>query len=223
MSLQIGLLLYPNLTQLDLTGPFEVFSHMPDTKVHLIWKTLEPVAADTGMQILPTMTMNDCPDLDVICVPGGPGQIDIMDDQGVLEFVRRQGERAKFVTSVCTGSLLLGAAGLLKGYKASTYWACTDMLEGYGAVYQQGRVIKDRNRITGGGVTAGIDFALTVVAELLGEQAAKMIQLAIEYNPAPPFNSGHPDVAEPELVAALTAMMEARLEMRRLQASAAAS
>lgn len=223
MSLQIGLLLYPNLTQLDLTGPFEVFSHMPDTKVHLIWKTLEPVAADTGMQILPTMTMNDCPDLDVICVPGGPGQIDIMDDQGVLEFVRRQGERAKFVTSVCTGSLLLGAAGLLKGYKASTYWACTDMLEGYGAVYQQGRVIKDRNRITGGGVTAGIDFALTVVAELLGEQAAKMIQLAIEYNPAPPFNSGHPDVAEPELVAALTAMMEARMEMRRLQASAAAS
>ena len=223
MSLQIGLLLYPNLTQLDLTGPFEVFSHMPDTKVHLIWKTLEPVAADTGMQILPTMTMNDCPDLDVICVPGGPGQIDIMDDQDVLEFVRKQGERAKFVTSVCTGSLLLGAAGLLNGYKASTYWACTDMLEGYGAVYQKGRVVKDRNRITGGGVTAGIDFALTVVAELLNEQVAKMIQLAIEYNPAPPFNSGHPDVAEPELVAALTAMMEERLEMRRLQASAAAS
>ena len=222
MSLQIGLLLYPNLTQLDLTGPFEVFSHMPDTKVHLIWKTLDPVAADTGMQILPTMTMNDCPDLDVICVPGGPGQIDIMDNQDVLEFVRKQGECAKFVTSVCTGSLLLGAAGLLKGYKASTYWACTDMLEGYGAVYQKGRVIKDRNRITGGGVTAGIDFALTVVAELLNEQAAKMIQLAIEYNPAPPFNSGHPDVAEPELVAALTAMMEERLEMRRLQASAAA-
>ena len=223
MSLQIGLLLYPNLTQLDLTGPFEVFSHMPDTKVHLIWKTLEPVAADTGMQILPTMTMNDCPDLDVICVPGGPGQIDIMDDQDVLEFVRKQGERAKFVTSVCTGSLLLGAAGLLNGYKASTYWACTDMLEGYGAVYQKGRVVKDRNRITGGGVTAGIDFALTVVAELLNEQVAKMIQLAIEYNPAPPFNSGHPDVAEPELVAALTAMMESRMEMRRLQASAAAS
>lgn len=222
MALQIGLLLYPNLTQLDLTGPFEVFSHMPDTKVHLIWKTLDPVKADTGMQILPTMTMSDCPDLDVICVPGGPGQIDIMDDQEVLEFVRTQGEKAQFVTSVCTGSLLLGAAGLLKGYKASTYWACTDMLEGYGAIYEKGRVIKDRNRITGGGVTAGIDFALTVVAELLSEQAAKMIQLAIEYNPAPPFNSGHPDVADPELVASLTAMMEARIETRRLQASAAA-
>lgn len=222
MSLQIGLLLYPNLTQLDLTGPFEVFSHMPDTKVHLIWKTLDPVSADTGMQILPTTTMSDCPDLDVICVPGGPGQIDIMDDEEVLDFVRTQGEGAKFVTSVCTGSLLLGAAGLLEGYKASTYWACTDMLEGYGAAYVKGRVIKDRNRITGGGVTAGIDFALTVVAELLREQAAKMIQLAIEYNPAPPFNSGHPDVADPELVATLTAMMEGRLETRRLQATAAA-
>lgn len=222
MSLQIGLLLYPNLTQLDLTGPFEVFSHMPDTQVHLIWKTRDPVSADTGMQILPTMTMSDCPDLDVICVPGGPGQIDIMDDQEVLEFVRTQGDSAKFVTSVCTGSLLLGAAGLLKGYKASTYWACTDMLEGYGAIYEKGRVIKDRNRITGGGVTAGIDFALTVVAELLSEQAAQMIQLAIEYNPAPPFNSGHPDVADPELVATLTTMMETRLETRRLQASSAA-
>ncbi|MBO6504734.1 MAG: DJ-1/PfpI family protein [Kordiimonadaceae bacterium] len=222
MSLQIGLLLYPNLTQLDLTGPFEVFSHMPDTKVHLIWKTRDPVKADTGMQILPTMTMSECPDLDVICVPGGPGQIDIMDDQEVLEFVRTQGDSAKFVTSVCTGSLLLGAAGLLKGYKASTYWACTDMLEGYGAIYEKSRVVKDRNRITGGGVTAGIDFALTVVAELLSEQAAQMIQLAIEYNPAPPFNSGHPDVADPELVATLTAMMETRLETRRLQASSAA-
>lgn len=221
MSLQIGLLLYPNLTQLDLTGPFEVFSHMPDTKVHLIWKTLDPVSADTGMQILPTTTMDDCPSLDVICVPGGPGQIDIMDDQQVLDFVRTQGEGAKFVTSVCTGSLLLGAAGLLKGYKASTYWACTEMLKGYGAIYEKGRVIKDRNRITGGGVTAGIDFALTVVAELLSEQAAKMIQLAIEYNPAPPFNSGHPDVADAELVAQLTALMDKRMATRREQSKTA--
>lgn len=223
MSRQIGLLLYPNLTQLDLTGPFEVFSHMPDTKVHLIWKTLDPVSADTGLQLLPNMTMENCPDLDVICVPGGPGQIDIMDDEEVLDFLRVQGKAAQFVTSVCTGSLLLGAAGLLEGYKASTYWACTNMLAGYGATYEKGRVIKDRNRITGGGVTAGIDFALTVVAEMLGERVAKMIQLSIEYNPAPPFNSGHPDVADPQIVEELQDLMKERLATRMKQSEAAAA
>lgn len=221
MSLQIGLLLYPTLTQLDLTGPFEVFSRIPDAKVHLIWKDLDPITSDTGLQLLPTTLMSDCPALDVICVPGGPGQIDFMEDEEVLDFLRTQGATAKYVTSVCTGSLLLGAAGLLKGYKASTYWACTQMLAGYGAIYEKGRVVKDRNRITGGGVTAGIDFALTVVAELLDEHAAKMIQLSIEYNPAPPFNSGHPDVADPEVVAALEGLMKARIEARMEQSRAA--
>ncbi len=222
MTLQIGLILYPELTQLDLTGPFEVFSRMPDAQVHLIWKTLEPIQSDTGLRLLPTTRMTDCPDLDVVCVPGGPGQIDLMQDEEVLGFLRRQGAKAKYVTSVCTGSLLLGAAGLLKGYRASTYWACTDMLAGYGAIYEKGRVIKDRNRITGGGVTAGIDFALTVVAELAGERAAKMIQLSIEYNPAPPFACGHPDVADAEITQAMTQLMAARLQTRREQAEAAA-
>lgn len=221
MTLQIGLILYPELTQLDLTGPFEVFSRMPDAEVHLIWKTLEPIQSDTGLRLLPTTRMADCPDLDVVCVPGGPGQIDLMQDEEVLGFLRRQGAKAKYVTSVCTGSLLLGAAGLLKGYRASTYWACTDMLAGYGAIYEKGRVIKDRNRITGGGVTAGIDFALTVVAELAGERSAKMIQLSIEYNPAPPFSCGHPDVADPEITEAMTQLMAARLQKRREQAAAA--
>lgn len=222
MTLQIGLILYPDLTQLDLTGPFEVFSRMPDAQVHLIWKTLEPIQSDTGLRLLPTTRMTDCPDLDVVCVPGGPGQIDLMQDEDVLGFLRRQGAKAKYVTSVCTGSLLLGAAGLLKGYRASTYWACTEMLAGYGAIYEKGRVVKDRNRITGGGVTAGIDFALTVVAELAGERAAKMIQLSIEYNPAPPFTCGHPDVADAEITQAMTQLMAARLQTRREQAEAAA-
>lgn len=221
MTVQIGLVLYPELTQLDLSGPFEVFSRMPDAKVHLIWKTLEPVKSDTGMCLLPTTLMEDCPALDVICVPGGPGQINLMEDAELLEFLQMQAKTARFVTSVCTGSLLLGAAGLLEGYQASTYWACTDLLEGYGAIYQKGRVVKDRNRITGGGVTAGIDFALTVVAELAGEKVAKMVQLSIEYNPDPPFNSGHPDVAGPEIVKAMRSLMSERIQKRKQQAAMA--
>jgi len=218
MAHQIGLILYPELTQLDLTGPFEVFSRMPDSQVHLIWKTLDAVTSDTGLRLLPTTVMEECPQLDVICVPGGPGQIDFMDDDEILGFLRKQAKKAKFVTSVCTGSLLLGAAGLLDGYNASTYWASTEFLSGYGAHYQKGRVVKDRNRITGGGVTAGIDFALTAVAELADERTAKMIQLMIEYNPDPPFNSGHPDVADPETVRALREIMKDRIAARKLQA-----
>ncbi len=219
MAVHIGLVLYPDLTQLDLSGPFEVFSRMPGAEVHLVWKSLEPVRADTGLQLLPTTRMADCPQFDVICVPGGPGQIDLMEDATLLDFLLSQAREAKFVTSVCTGSLILGAAGLLEGYKASTYWACTDLLQKYGAIYEPGRVVKDRNRITGGGVTAGIDFALTVVAELAGEQVAKMIQLSIEYNPAPPFSCGHPDVADPHIVEAMRALMSDRLEARQLQAA----
>ena len=218
MTHQIGLILYPELTQLDLTGPFEVFSRLPDSQVHLIWKSLDLVTSDTGLRLLPTTLMSECPQLDVICVPGGSGQIDFMDDQELIGFLRKQAKKAKLVTSVCTGSLLLGAAGLLKGYNASTYWASTEFLAGYGAHYQKGRVVKDRNRITGGGVTAGIDFALTAVAELAGERTAKMIQLMIEYNPDPPFNSGHPDAADPEIVDAARAVMKERIAARKIQA-----
>jgi len=219
MPLKIGFLLYPRLTQLDLTGPFEVFSHAPDTEVHLVWKTLDPVRADTGLGLLPTTTFEECPDLDVICVPGGTdGQMALMDDEDTLSFLRTKAANCKFVTSVCTGSLVLGAAGLLKGYKATTHWAATGFLEAYGAEFVKERVVIDRNRITGGGVTAGIDFGLTVVAEVFGEKAAKMIQLGIEYNPAPPFNAGHPDTAEPEIVEMMSHSMAARIEKRRLQA-----
>lgn len=218
MAVQIGLMLFPGLTQLDLTGPYEVFSGMPGAEVHLIWKDLAPVRSENGLQIVPSITMTDCPQLDVLCVPGGPGQVDMMEDAEFLDFLRRQGEAAKFVTSVCTGALLLGAAGLLDGYRATTYWACTDLLDAYGATFEKGRVVRDRNRFTGGGVTAGIDFALTVVAALAGEETATAIQLSIEYNPAPPFESGHPDVADPKTVDALRTLMSPRLTRRVEQA-----
>lgn len=208
--MNIGMLLFPGLTQLDLTGPFEVFHRLPDAKVHLAWKDLQPVRADSGLGILPTTTLADCPPLDIVMVPGGFGQIALMQDTEVLDWLRVHGQRAKYVTSVCTGALLLGAAGLLDGYRATTHWAFTDLLAGFGATFTPGRVVTDRNRVTGGGVTAGIDFGLVIAAQVAGEQAAKAIQLGLEYNPAPPYASGHPDIAEPELVASVRARMVAR-------------
>ncbi len=199
-EIQIGMLLYPRLTQLDLTGPFEVLSRVPGARVHLVWKTLDPVTSDSGMRILPTMTIADCPPLDVVFVPGGPGQVDLMDDRVVLEFLRRHGQTARFVTSVCTGSLVLAAAGLLDGYTAACHWLWRDQLAAFGLNVATDRVVIDRNRITGGGVTAGIDFGLLVAAQLAGESAAKTIQLAIEYNPSPPFDAGSPEGAGEEIV-----------------------
>jgi cyclohexyl-isocyanide hydratase len=207
MTLNIGLLLFPRVTQLDLTGPFEVFHRIPDARVHVVWKDLQPVVAEGGLQLVPTTTLAECPPLDVVCVPGGFGQIALMDDAEVLGFLRSHGANARYVTSVCTGALLLGAAGLLEGYRAATHWAFTELLAGFGAIHTPGRVVVDRNRITGGGVTAGIDFALRVAAELAGEQVAKAIQLGLEYNPEPPFRAGGPDVAEPALVAAVRARL----------------
>jgi len=201
MTLQIGMLLYPGLTQLDLTGPFEVLHRVPDARVHLVWKDTQPVRADSGLELLPTTTLADCPPLDIVFVPGGRGQVAMMTDQEVLGFLRRQATTARYVTSVCTGALILGAAGLLAGYDATTHWAFVQLLPAFGARHVPGRVVVDRNRITGGGITAGIDFALRLVAELAGEDVAKAIQLGIEYDPAPPFRSGHPDVADPALVA----------------------
>ena len=197
----IGMLLFPGLTQLDLTGPFEVLHRIPDAKVHLLWKTTDPVVADSGLGLVPSMAFADCPPLDVVFVPGGNGQLALMRDEVVLGFLRAHGERARYVTSVCTGSLLLGAAGLLAGYRAATHWAFVDLLAAFGAIHAPGRVVVDRNRITGGGVTAGIDFALRLVAELAGEPAARAIELGLEYNPTPPFHCGHPGLADPALVA----------------------
>ncbi|HET6306138.1 MAG TPA: DJ-1/PfpI family protein [Rhodopila sp.] len=204
-TLRIGCLIFPRMTQLDLTGPFEVFSRVPDAQVLLLWKTLEPVEADTGLRLLPYATLRDCPPLDIICVPGGPGVNSLMEDEEVLAWLRDRAATARFISSVCTGSLVLGAAGLLRGRRATSHWGARDLLATFGATPTSGRVVRDGNVFTGGGVTAGIDFALTMVAELAGAPVAQAIQLQIEYAPAPPFDSGTPETAPPEVLAAVRA------------------
>jgi cyclohexyl-isocyanide hydratase len=206
---RIGLLAFPAMTQLDMTGPLQVFASLPGAEVRVIWKTLDPIQTQGGLRLLPDTTLDDCPRLDVICVPGGTGVLDLMDDEVVLSFLRARAEQAMFVGSICTGSLVLGAAGLLRGRKATTHWAWTDLLVPLGAIPTQGRVVRDGKFFTGGGVTAGIDFALTMVAEIAGQDVAESIQLGIEYAPAPPFNAGSPDTARPELVAAVRSRMTA--------------
>jgi len=196
----VGIVLFPDLTQLDLTGPYEVFARMPDTRVHLVAATEAPVRSERGLTIVPDVTFDTVPQLDVICVPGGIGVNAMMEDGALLHFLQRQARDARYVTSVCTGALLLGAAGLLRGYRATTHWLSLDLLPLFGAHTVDERVVKDRNRITGGGVTAGIDFGLVVVSELFGSAVAQEIQLMIEYNPAPPFPGGSPNAALPELV-----------------------
>ena len=207
MATEIGMLLFPDLTQLDLTGPFEVLQRVPDARVHLVWKDRAPVMARGGMAIVPTTSLAECPPLDVLFVPGGFGQLALQDDEEVLAFLRREGARARWVTSVCTGALLLGAAGLLEGHRATTHWAYTSFLSAFGAEHVDERVVIDRNRVTGGGVTAGIDFALVLVAQMIGEDAARAIQLQLEYDPMPPFRSGHPKLAD----AAITMRVRERL------------
>jgi cyclohexyl-isocyanide hydratase len=200
MSFRIGLLLFPDITQLDMTGPYEVFTKLPGAEVHLVWKSLDPVTANGGMKITPTTTFATCPQLDVVCVPGGPGMNPLLNDEETLAFLRSQAAGARYVTSVCTGALVLGAAGLLKGKRAATHWMSRDMLKAFGATPVAQRVVIDGNVITGGGVTAGIDFALTVAAEAFGEDLAKAIQLGIEYDPHPPFAAGSPEGAGPAIV-----------------------
>jgi cyclohexyl-isocyanide hydratase len=200
MSFRIGLLLFPDITQLDMTGPYEVFTKFPDAEVHLVWKSLDPVTANGGMRIIPTTTFAGCPQLDLVCVPGGPGMNALLNDEETLTFLKRQAKGARYVTSVCTGALVLGAAGLLKGKRAATHWMSRDMLKAFGAMPVAERVVVDGNVMTGGGVTAGIDFALTVAADAFGEDLAKAIQLGIEYDPQPPFAAGSPDGAGTAIV-----------------------
>ncbi|WP_087628687.1 DJ-1/PfpI family protein [Caballeronia telluris] len=195
MTLHIGLLLFPRVQQLDLTGPHDVFAQIPGATVHLVWKTRAAVESSSGMLLTPDTTFDDCPPLDVICIPGGSGVGALMEDEETLAFIRRQAPRARYVSSVCTGSLVLGAAGLLRGRRATTHWAFHSLLADLGAVPVKERVVRDGNLLTGGGITAGIDFALTLAAELVGEEEAQAIQLEIEYAPAPPFDAGSPERA----------------------------
>ena len=213
--MNIGMLIFPDMTQLDFTGPHEVFAQLPDCRIHVIASSKETVTARGGLRFLPDSTLADAPQLDLIFVPGGPGVGALMEDREVLEFLRRQAAGAKYVTSVCTGALVLGAAGLLKGYRATTHWLSLELLPVFGASAAPERVVVDRNRITGGGVTAGIDFALVIAAGLVGPAGAKKIQLLLEYNPAPPYSCGHPLSAEAEVLEGVRSAM-APLQAGRL-------
>jgi cyclohexyl-isocyanide hydratase len=217
MTIRIGLLVFPRVQQLDLTGPYEVFASLPEAEMHLPAASLAPVVSATGLVLTPTVTLAECPQLDVLCVPGGVGVNALLRDEAVLGFVRRQAAGARFVTSVCTGALVLGAAGLLRGKRATTHWAAHDLLAGFGAIPVRARVVRDGGLVSGGGVTAGIDFALTVVAELAGQAAAEAIALQLEYAPAPPFDGGSPDRASAGVLAAARAQGAAsRAERERI-------
>ncbi|MCA0303868.1 MAG: DJ-1/PfpI family protein [Proteobacteria bacterium] len=222
-TLNIGILFFPRVTQLDATGPAQVLSRIPGAKMHIVWKTRDPVPTDSGFSVMPTTTFADCPQLDVICVPGGAGQVDLMNDLETLDFLRRQAAGARYITSVCTGSLVLAAAGLLKGYRSACHWAAREQLKDFGAIPVAERVVRDRNRISGGGVTAGIDFGLTLVAEIAGEDVARSVQLMMEYDPQPPFDSGSPEKAGEARVRKLLDGMKPMLEGRLAANKAAAA
>jgi cyclohexyl-isocyanide hydratase len=216
----IGFVIFRDVTQLDFTGPLQVLSRLPQSAIHIIAKSTAPVPSDCGLALVPTHNFLNCPPLDLICIPGGSeGVAGIINDGETIEFVRQKAGAAKYVTSVCTGAFVLGVAGLLKGRRATTHWAYTDLLPLVGATYERARAVKDGNVITAGGVTAGIDFGLSVIAEIAGETTARRVQLGIEYDPAPPFDSGHPDkapVLKSELLSAryneFRAMYRTRIE-----------
>ena len=222
-GMHIAFLLFPGVTQLDLTGPAQFLSRLPNAKVDLVWDSLDPVPTDAGFSILPTATFADVPRADLLCVPGGMGVASVIDHPGALAWVRQVGAEAEWVTSVCTGALVLGAAGLLKGYQATTHWAWHDLLALFGAEPVQARTVIDRNRATGGGVTAGIDFALTLMARIAGDDVARAVQLALEYDPAPPFDSGSPAKAGAALVEVYTARADRLAPNRRADLIAAAN
>ena len=220
-KLRIGFIAFPNFVLLDLAGPADILAQLPDAEVQILWKTLDPVSSDSGLQLVPTTRYDQCDGLDVICVPGGPGQIEMMEDIETLAFLRRIAPGCQFITAVCTGSLILGAAGLLQGYRATSHWASVDQLALLGALPVSERVVMDGNRMTGAGVSAGLDFALALAAELGGARVAQKIQLRTEYDPAPPFDSGSPGKAEPGLLAEVREAMQPYLERRRRAATAA--
>lgn len=202
MIFEVGFLIFPQLQQLDLTGPYEVLASLSGVRTRLIWKSLEAIPSSTGLVLMPDASFEDSPRLDILCVPGGVGINALLEDAEVIAFVRRSAEHARYVTSVCTGALLLGAAGLLRGRRATTHWNARDLLPHFGAIRTDARVVRDGNLITAGGVTAGIDFGLAIVAELAGRAEAETIQLSLEYQPAPPFDAGTPETASADVLAA---------------------
>ncbi|MFD1613338.1 DJ-1/PfpI family protein [Sphingomonas tabacisoli] len=220
--MHISFLLFPNVTQLDLTGPAQVLSRMPGATIELVAKTLDPVPTDAGFPLLPTATFDTAAQPDVLCVPGGFGITGAMEDQATLAWLREAADGAQWVTSVCTGALVLGAAGLLRGYRATTHWGSHEWLAAFGAIPVKERVVFDRNRVTGGGVTAGIDFGLALVGRLCGEDHARFVQLSLEYDPAPPFDSGSPEKADAQTLAKYNALVAKHAADRPARYQAAA-
>jgi cyclohexyl-isocyanide hydratase len=218
---QIAMLLYPALTAQDLVGPHNFFASLGNVNVHLVWKNRDVVASDNGLLLKPSATLDDCPkDLDVLFVPGGAaGTVAMMRDPDILHFLADRGSRARFVTSVCTGSMVLGAAGLLNGYKATSHWAIRDLLPLVGSEPVAARFVEDRNRITGAGVTAGLDLGLLLAARMRSDTYAKMLQLINEYDPQPPFHAGNPESAGPEITQHLEMMLDPLRESMRLAAA----
>jgi len=200
MTITVGFLVFPGIQLLDLAGPYEIFSALPDGEIHLFWKARGPLACSAGMLLQPMTTLDDGPLVDVLCIPGGVGINPLLLDKEVQAWVQRQASTARFVTSVCTGALLLGAAGLLVRRRATTHWRYHDLLAEFDAIPVRERVVRDGNLITGGGVTAGIDFGLVVVAALRDQAAAEEIQLALEYAPEPPFQAGRPEGAPKDIL-----------------------
>ena len=219
---RIAMLIYPGMTALDLIGPQQTFGYMLGCKVDLVARTSQPVVTDTGVKIEPSATLSGLPDPDLIFVPGGgKGTVALMTDPEVIGFLAEKGKSARYVTSVCSGSLVLAAAGLLRGYKATSHWAVRDVLPTLGAKLEPGRVVEDRNRITAGGVTAGIDFGLHLVAKLRGEDYARAVQLMLEYDPHPPFESGTPVQAHTDTREFVTQMYAPLLKAAQTSAEAA--
>jgi cyclohexyl-isocyanide hydratase len=216
MALTCGMVMFPGMTQLDLTGPYEVLCRVPGVKVVLLAAEMEPLRSEHGMAFVPEATFATSPALDILFVGGGTSIDNTLNDARYVDFVRSRGQESQWVVSVCTGALLLGAAGLLKGYRATTHWASIQFLEAFGAVPMAGsRVVVDRNRMTGGGVTAGVDLGLALAAHIAGEEVAKRIQLSMEYDPHPPFHCGHPREAQQAMVDGMLSKMKPMLESRR--------
>ncbi len=213
--LRLGLVLFPGLAPLDAAGPYEVFARAPEIDVSLIAKTKGNVRSELGLALVADEDFASAPALDIVCVPGGRGIVEAASDAATIDFLKRQAAGARYVTSICTGSLLLGAAGLLTGYRATTHWLSLDLLPLVGATPVNERVVKDRSRITSAGVTAGIDLALALVGEIAGARRAAEIELMLQYDPAPPFKSGNPAAAEPALVQDVRAARRALQDERR--------
>lgn len=193
--MNIVFVLFDNVTQLDFTGPVQFLSRLPGADIHVVSKDGLAVTTDSGFAIMPRSGFEDCPPADILCVPGGHGVRDAIADPAIVDFVRQQGTDAQWVTSVCTGAFILGAAGLLQGKRATCHWGYTHLLPLFGATHEAARVVRDGNLVTAGGVTSGIDFALQLIALIAGDAVAQSIQLALEYDPAPPFAGGTPATA----------------------------